>query len=504
MVTKIDLHNQLVKQFDLICFEDLADYQKTHRAIFDLFKRHHRDKFENTQRLVLYSSYALEQEFINHIQRAASRIDISNFFIMLVTPFEIVEQLQIANKLHGNDNNIIQYIVVNLADTTPFTSAGFLKNISSVCALPFMSLLANTNTNIMPCCKFDRSETTVTGRQPLLEIFHGDEMKNLRAQMKQGIKPIECRVCWDAESKNTTSQRNHAMTKFGDRLDQEWADNPQLTSLELSLSNLCNFNCRICNSTFSSRIALEEIKHTQDQNKKQYLKERLNINKESADWESLGGDAVFRNIEQLHIMGGEPFKWKQLPVLLEKLIDCNYAKNITIEFNTNGSVYPNRVIELLHQFRSVEILISVDDIGTRFEIQRGGQWEEILYNLKLFHQLKSTQFSVKISPTVNIQNLLYLDQLVNFCNTMEFDIVWCYLETPDYFCIDNTTQQVKDIVWEKYSQHTNPELRAIATRVVAGLPGDATKFLYHVQQYDQRRFQSFKSVHPEIFDAMSC
>jgi sulfatase maturation enzyme AslB (radical SAM superfamily) len=158
----------------------------------------------------------------------------------------------------------------------------------------------------------------------------------------------------------------------------------------------------------------------------------------------------------------------------------------------------------LHQFQSVEILVSIDDIGSRFEIQRGGQWAEILHNLKLFHQLKSTQFSVKITPTVNIQNLLYLDQLVSFCDTMGFEIVWWYLETPDYLCIDNTTQQVKDLVWKKYSQHNNSELRAIATRVVASPPGDATKFLYHMQQHDQRRFQSFESVHPEIFDAMSC
>jgi hypothetical protein len=504
MVTRTDLHNQLVKQFDLVCFEDLADYQKNHRDIFDLFKRLHRDEFENNQRLVLYSSYVLEQEFINHIQRAASRIDISNFFIVLVTPFEIINQLQIANKLHGNDDTTIQHMVVNLANTTPFTSAGFLKNINSVCALPFMALSTNGKNYLGPCCKFDMSKTITNGRQTLLEMFHGDEMKNLRAQMKQGIKPIGCQVCWDAESKNTTSFRNHVMNKFGDRLDQEWVDNPQLRSLDWSPSNLCNFNCRICNATSSSKIALEEIKHTQDQNKKQYLKERLTINKESVDWETLGGDAVFCNIEQLHILGGEPFKWKQLPVLLEKLIACNYAKNIVIEFNTNGSVYPTRIIELLHQFRSVEILISIDDIGPRFETQRGGQWAEILYNLKLFHQLKSTQFCVKISPTVNIQNLLYLDHLVDFCNTMGFEIVWWYLEDPDYLCIDNTTQQVKDMVWKKYSQHNNPELRAIAKRVVAGPPGDATTFLYHMQQYDQQRFQSFKSSHPEIFDAMSC
>jgi hypothetical protein len=165
--------------------------------------------------------------------------------------------------------------VVNLSETTPFTSAGFLKNINSVCALPFMALFYNTNRNIMPCCKFDRSKTSVGGQQTLLEMFHGDMMSNVRAQMKQGIKPSECQVCWDAESKNTTSLRNHAMTKFGDRLDQGWIDDPQLRSLDLSPGNLCNFSCRICDSTSSSKIALEEIKYTQDQNKKQYLRERF-------------------------------------------------------------------------------------------------------------------------------------------------------------------------------------------------------------------------------------
>ena len=146
--------------------------------------------------------------------------------------------------------------------------------------------------------------------------------------------------------------------------------------------------------------------------------------------------------------------------------------------------------------------MSLDDIGPRFEIQRGGNWDKILKNIYLFKQSKSSTFNVKVSPTVNIQNLLYLDQLVNFYQELDFDIVWGYLEDPEFLCIDRVTKKVKNLVWEKYANHSNTELQSIAHRVSQSVEVSGKKFIEYMTELDRRRNQNFKSCHQEIFDAM--
>jgi sulfatase maturation enzyme AslB (radical SAM superfamily) len=139
-------------------------------------------------------------------------------------------------------------------------------------------------------------------------------------------------------------------------------------------------------------------------------------------------------------------------------------------------------INKLHKFKYVEILISIDDIGQRFEIQRGGSWEQVLKNIKSFKEEQSSKFMVRLSPAINIQNLLYLDQLVDFSSLFDLQIVWSYLDTPEFFSINNTTQTTKNLVYKKYANHHNDELRSIAARVINSKPVDGTIFLDYMKK----------------------
>ena len=155
------------------------------------------------------------------------------------------------------------------------------------------------------------------------------------------------------------------------------------------------------------------------------------------------------------------------------------------------------------KFKSVLILISIDDINERFEIQRGGRWNQVSRNIQTFKNLKSPTFDVKIAPTVNIQNLLYLDQLVDFCENLDLEIVWCFLESPQYLSIDFITTAAKNIAYQKYINHPEPELQAIAQRVNQFQPINDNLFLTYMKKLDQRRGQDSSVVLEEIFNAMS-
>jgi MoaA/NifB/PqqE/SkfB family radical SAM enzyme len=502
-MTADQLESQLIDRFELVCFEDLADYRGSHRAIFDLFKQHRRDVFEPEQRLIFYSTHEPEQSFLNHIQYAAARIDISNFFILIVTPYDLQDKLKTANALHGHDDQIIQSLVSNLENTKSFDPAKYAVDRNSLCVFPFMELDQEMEDRVLPCCKIKGSVGNLK-QQSWSSIFYGKNMEDLRTQMRQGIRPDNCKVCWDTESTNTTSLRKHGLEQFGDQLDQGWLDDPRLRSIHVSFSNICNFTCRICGPLLSSKIAVEEIKHASGDRKAQ-LKNALAINKAVFDLATRKDmEDSFKDVEVFHVAGGEPFLHKQLAATLTKIIEFDFAKKIKLDFNTNGSVYPVDIIELIQQFKSVEILISIDDIGPRFELQRGGQWNQVLHNLHLFSQLKSDRINVKFGVTVNIQNLLYLDQVIDFSNSMGFEIVWTYVEKPLQFSINQTTQKVKDIVWNKYAKHPSPELQAIANRVVSTPPVSGDEFLQQMKLLDSRRSQDFWLHHSEIAEAMSC
>jgi MoaA/NifB/PqqE/SkfB family radical SAM enzyme len=362
-----------------------------------------------------------------------------------------------------------------------------------------MALEVDFDFTAKPCCKMK----TVFGnilKTPVIEIFNGNSIKKIQKQMASGIRPVECTTCWEAESKQTTSLRQHMFKKFGKEFEQQYFDYPNLKVLQFVPNNTCNFSCRICNPIYSSKILAEELKYLADDAKKS-ITNIINLNKKNINVEMLANSC--KDVEYLRILGGEPFLWTELPVLLEKIINQGYSKNIKIGFSSNGSIYPASLLPLLKQFNSTEILLSIDDLYDRFEIQRGGKWGEIYQNLILFKKLKSeSKISVKISPTVNIQNLLYLDQLVDFCNQLDFEIVWCYLENPRMLCIDNVTQKVKDIVKEKYTNHTCAELQAIAIRVQQTQPYKNQDFISYMSKLDGRRKKDFQKSHKIIFDAM--
>jgi sulfatase maturation enzyme AslB (radical SAM superfamily) len=333
------------------------------------------------------------------------------------------------------------------------------------------------------------------------EIFYGTDMQRLRDDFRNGRRPSECEVCWVNESKSVTSMRNHGISKFKDLLDQERLDDPTLSNLIIMGNNVCNFNCRICEPNKSSKIAMEELRHTSDEIKIKEIKFHLDESNYSYQYDQVLES--LSDLEQLHILGGEPLLWKRFPELLKDIIARDRAKSIRLEINTNSSIDPTFIIPYLSEFKYVEILLSIDDIGNRFEIQRGGKWATVLKNIETFKSIESTNISVKLTPTVNIQNLLYLDELVSFANSMNLSIIWTYLEVPSEFNIDRITYETKKLVWEKYNSHSDPELRAIANRVTQTKPVTDRRFLDAVEKFDSRRKQDFSLHHPELVKAMS-
>jgi MoaA/NifB/PqqE/SkfB family radical SAM enzyme len=494
MITIDELQENLKAKFNLICFLDLADMRSRHRNIFDIFEQYHRKEYQPHDRLVFYTSHEPEQQLLDHIQHAASQIDISNFFILFVCPVDIKNKLIISNSKHGFDKTVMQNLTVDLVDTLPF-APGHFSDRSFLCPLPFMSASISLQKNVKPCCKYQGSCGNIKN-QSLSDIFYDQPFQTLREQMLRGEKPVGCSTCVREESHGSTSNREIFLLKYQKMLDREFIDQPKIVDLTIHPSSLCNIKCRICHPDNSSTIRNEEIQFAKD---KAAMKNRLPI----VD----GNDVVFVFSDPeitpkfMHILGGEPFLWPMLPSVIDQLVSTGRSKYISIEFNTNGTLYPAYFEKIIENFKHVEVLISVDAVAERFELQRGSTWSQVLENIKRF--CESSNITVKLAVTINIQNLLYLDDLVELAEDLGIEIIWNCLETPSQLSIDYVTEAVKHKAKSLYENHRVAELRNLAQRMTLSPAVSGKAFLDYMKLFDLRRNQDFFQFHREIVELMS-
>jgi MoaA/NifB/PqqE/SkfB family radical SAM enzyme len=450
--------------------------------------------------LVFYTAHKIEQSLLDHIQRAAARIDISNFFILIVCPRDITTNLHESNQKFGQDQSVIQSMIVPLVDSHPLPTVSY--SVDSLCPLPFMHSQISAKGDVRPCCKFNGKFGTLS-TNTVAEIFTGPYADQIRNQMKNGQRPTECAECWKAESLGTTSLRQMALQNY-DHYDEEWVTKNEIHDITWSPVSLCNFTCRICNAGSSSSIAVEELKFASTANEKKQLRDLISTCCDTGKSRSfIQNIADLPYLEYLHILGGEPFLWPHLGDLVDELIANGTAKKISLELTTNCSRYPEKIIaRIMENFHAVDFLLSIDNTEHRFEIERGDSWENICNNVKKFAMLNDDKINVKLAVTVNLQNILYLDSVTDFAQEHKLPVLWWYLEDPPWLSIDRVTAQAKQLIKHKYKDHQILELRSIAQRVAAASETDGTEFIQFCKKIDRRRGQNFSESHAEIFHAM--
>ena len=501
-----ELKRNLKKDYKLLAFEDLADMRVQHRSIFDLFEKVKKDYFDVNERILLYSCLDPEHELLHHIQRAAFNLDISNFFILIICPFSLTEKLRtVYNEIQNTDTMPIQSAIYDLTNTKPFKKSQYVVS-KTLCPYPFYSLQVNSDNAIAPCCLYKERVSDISNSS-LQQEFYNDKLTLLREQLKAGKKPAGCATCWKQETAGTTSYRQLALIDKEAKLDHEWIDDIQLRDVSWGPGTLCNLKCRICSVKHSTTIIAEELKFTdiKDVSRQNQLKNmiKLNLNRDY-NHQMIDNILSLPYISNVHMGGGEPFLWPLLPEFITKLIESNKSKNIEFSCNTNCSIYPQDILtKLITEFKSVNIRLSFDNVAEKFEIERGSKWKVILNNIKKFAALKSDKVSVKLSVTVNLQNVLYLEDIISFANFMQLEIIWWYVENePAVLCIDHATSEVIDVIEQKYKNHDVDELRRIAKRMKSSKRSDGTDFLEYVNKFDLRREQKFSDTHREIYELM--
>lgn len=395
-----------------------------------------------------------------------------------------------------------------------------MQHLSNLCILPWISIEATSLGAVRPCCLADTELThngqKLTASDGLKQAYYSDSMNMLRQEFLAGEKPAMCRRCWAEEDAGMTSKRQWNLIKFNKKLNLINWNAPsidQLWFLDLKLGTICNLKCRICGTWSSSKWAQEDIERQSRGDKKTtpaYKQLKLGEwpRRAPAFWSEL--ETLLPNVEYFEFTGGEPFLIQEHIDLLQRAVDLGYSKNISIHYNSNGTVWTAKLEELWQHFKKVEIAFSIDNIGKRFELERSGaNWDEVCQNIESAKQFRkrSNNIHLQVCTTVNIQNVFYLRDICSWLEAQKFDSVhFNILHDPEFMCIATMPAAAKAVVIDQLQfakdNMFRADIEAIIKFIQNGKESSGEKFRAFMRQVDSARGENFADTHPEIAKAM--
>lgn len=273
--------------------------------------------------------------------------------------------------------------------------------------------------------------------------INSDTSKELRLDMLEGKWHANCKRCMDEEASGMKSMRllyhdkwvkNNHFTfddakKITDPVTGELSKNHFPFYYDIQLGNLCNLKCRICNPIVSSSWIPDAMKMENLGSKaKVTIRDDFDIEvehlygkkykftpdpfawAESDDfWKEMS--EIKSTIDRLYLIGGEPMMINRHFKFLEECIESGDSKNIILQYDTNLTNLPQKVIEYWKQFKRVECGFSIDGKGKQLEYMRHPiKWSHMLKNINKLELLASQSSNIKVydSITISIYNVLHV------------------------------------------------------------------------------------------------
>lgn len=540
--------NNLAENFDVIGIVDCSK-----RSAADLYlelSELHRDQYKANQRIVLVLSQDQYQPQSNvgitlqNIQTILNDINISNFFVCLVTPNHNVtseyawilknisqDTVPITTLIYSGtwikETVDAQYPITKLQSLKPYLSEvkqlteeqkQLLFESSVFCMLPWTSMMVTTKGEVKVCCK---SQCAIGdySKNTLEEIWNSTDMRNLRISMLNGQHMFECRSCYREEALGRDSYRqsaNRHMMQYIKRVDSTQengtVDEFAINYLDVRYSNLCNLACRMCKPEYSTSwhevsvnlglrngktIALVEADSTQ-QDLFEQIKPHLN------------------EVKVIYFAGGEPLIIENFYRMLEILDDLG-RNDVQLIYNTNltrTSLKSRSIFDLWNKFSNVSVGASLDAMDARGEYLRVyTKWADVIANRKEMIK-KSPHVDFHVNATVTILNALHLPDFhrawvhEGLIEPSQFNVG--LLQNPHYLYVNTAPDWLREEIKAKWIRHIewlrprDPLGRACSSfeGVLKYLKSaetfDAEDFWKHIQELDQYHNQDFVSTFPEL------
>jgi sulfatase maturation enzyme AslB (radical SAM superfamily) len=339
-----------------------------------------------------------------------------------------------------------------------------------VCDFPWIHLSTFPQGNCTVCCVAEhtgkqnghswnknllgQTKTLTVMNSTIDEIVNCDNYKSIRLDMLAGKIPPACAGCHKVEQAGGKSKRQSETNRnldYAALTAKDGSITPDLRHIELRLGNHCNLKCRSCNAD-SSTSWIQDYYKLKDTVELASGYHWIKTNPDfSFDWvdDELFYDRLIEvapNLEQIHISGGEPFLVPTHFKLLDRLVKEGKT-NIAIHYHTNLNYKFEKIkiaLDLLTNFREVNISFSIDDVGERNTYIRSlSDWDLMIKNLKLITE--NYKFIFRITQTISVYNFLYVEELEQYLKNegIAIRIHLNHVHSPDYLMANVLPKEVR-------------------------------------------------------------
>ncbi len=275
------------------------------------------------------------------------------------------------------------------------------------------------------------------------EAQNAASLKAIRADFLKNKWPSACQRC-EGENQNGIASRQLEERKryrhiFGpEQARAITADDGTLhrvepMELDLRLGNRCNLKCTMC-SPKSSDLWYQDHAVVWGRSFKNWKDEIVPLEPapngvRAADCMNEWYDSPhfmnqlesrLRSVRILHFTGGEPVVTKRVYDVLEMMVQLGTAAESTVQFITNGTVLPKKLLQFFPHFKQIKIGVSVDSVGEKNDyIRFPSKWNQVASILSQLDQSAENVHSWLVATTM-VYNIFYLPELLEWRDEMNF------------------------------------------------------------------------------------
>lgn len=251
------------------------------------------------------------------------------------------------------------------------------------------------------------------------QMFYHPRMELLRERMLKGERDPACKVCWSLEDAGIKSYRHSSKSYFHS------SEPVSFDVIDLTIGNICNLRCRMCVPS-SSNLLMTDNKYFENNN----LLER--VEKATGGWypsratsaeTSLQVDWLINNpgkVKVIKATGGETFYDAKIVELIKTYIKNGAAKDVILQFITNGTMFDEELVDLLNQFKANGHTISVDGTGKVYNyIRHLSDFDVLTEKIKFYiDNIKNQAGLFQFACVVSAHNVLNLNDYINWVHSM--------------------------------------------------------------------------------------
>lgn len=316
------------------------------------------------------------------------------------------------------------------------------------CPIPWIFQAIRNNGDIRLCCQANVTKNQGVIRKQDGSPFNASKdsinearnatlMNTVRKQMLEGVWSNECERCNKEEQAGLNSRRIYELSNWDYSITNAIADTNidgsikdiPLEYLDIRFGNTCNLACRMCGPTDSHTWYEQWTKY---HNTNEYtdthgivnLTRNQNGRLTTIDYDWHNSETFWEQLHQyiptlkhVYMAGGEPLLIERHYDFLQECINLQCAKNIILEYNTNMTSLPKKVLLLWGNFKQVRIGASIDGYGKMCEYQRWPiNWNQAFNNLKKLDEYANNNSNIVawLACTVTIYNVWHIPEFMHW------------------------------------------------------------------------------------------